>query len=101
MALKGKYKNNDEFGKDLKAQKDPSYEDRALLAFSIVETAVGLQLDEKAILLFIHEVSIECGQNPQDILKILTHILSDTDYLRKTMKRYKAMFAKPEVKLPG
>jgi len=101
MALKGKYKNNEEFGKDLKTQKDPTYEERALLAFSIVETVVGQQLDEKVIPLFINEVSLECGQNPQDILKILVHLLSDNEYFQKIMKKYKAFFAKQEVVIPG
>jgi hypothetical protein len=101
MALKGKYKDNAEFGRDLKKQKDPTYEERALLAFSIIETAVGLKLDEKVILLFINEVAAECGQDPKDVLKILTHLLSDNEYCSKIMKKYKAMFAKQEVKLPG
>lgn len=94
MSLKGKLKNNGEFAAYLRTQKDPTYEERAMLAFSIIETAVGLELKEDVILLFINEVVPESGLDPKDILKILTHLLSDTNYMMKIMKKYKSLFNK-------
>lgn len=92
MSQKGKFKNNKEFAAYLRKQKDPTYEERAMFAFSIIETVVGCELEEEVIPLFINEIVPEGGLDTNDVLKILTHLLSDNQYMARIMKKYKALF---------
>lgn len=94
---KPKFKNVGEFGKYIKSLNAPSYEQKAMLVYSILDMIEFYkqqwgEMNNEKLIAIISPIAKEVNLPVQELLKVLVHLLSDPAFFARTNKAFKELF---------
>jgi hypothetical protein len=96
------FKNVGEYGKYIKSLREPTYEQKAIIMYSILDMIESRkdewgEMNEQKIASIVASIAGEVGIPAQELLKCLMHLLSDPSYFTKIAKAYRNLFLPDDV----
>jgi len=94
---KPKFRNVGEYGKFVKSQAAPTYDQKAIIMYSILDMIESRkrewgEMNNEKLVAIVSPIAKEVNLPIQELLKILIHLLSDTTFFIKTSKAFKELF---------
>lgn len=94
---KPKYKNVGEYGKFIKSQNAPTYEQKAIIMYSILDMIEARkqewgEMNNEKLVAIVSAIAKEVNLSTQELIKVLMHLLSDPNFFAKTNKSFKELF---------
>jgi hypothetical protein len=94
---KPKFRNVGEYGKFVKSQTSPSYEQKAIIMYSILDMIESRkrewgEMNNEKLVAIVSAIAKEVNLSTQELIKVLVHLLSDAAFFAKTNKSFKELF---------
>jgi len=91
------YKNVGEFGKYIASLKSPTYEQKALIVYSVLDMIEYYkkeygEINNEKLIAIMDPIAKEVNIPVQELLKVLVHLLSDVQFFGRTNKAFKELF---------
>ncbi len=94
---KPKFRNVGEYGKFVKSQSAPTYDQKAIIMYSILDMIESRKrewgdMNNEKLVAIVSPIAKEVNLPVQELIKILIHLLSDAAFFVKTSKSFKELF---------